>query len=346
MVSTAAWSRREPWPLPRSAGSTVTSEQLGVDDRVAVGVARRGGDREADDAVALERDQDPVAGVARPAQRGLPGGRGGRRRRRAARRPGSRSAYTSRQVRTCSSAIAGASSDQAMRTETSAVGLLMRRILSAPDASVTGRRSSGCGGVTNSGSVPRHARHRLRRPARRRRSGRAARRDAGRLPPDPDPPDRPARALRDHRHAAGGQLDQPGAEPAPQGDPDGQGAGRGRARALPVRRGRDARRRPRRPARPAAHRPAEVLLDLQLPDADLGRRRRDRLAGRRRRDRQPGAAVPLLLRPVRAGDGAGLQGGVLPPAAGLRDPAHALPRHARRSTRWRRTPWTATGGRR
>ena len=37
---------------------------------------------------------------------------------------------------------------------------------------------------------------------------------------------------------------------------------------------------------------AEVLVDLQLPDADLRRRRRDRLAGRRRRDLQPGAAVP------------------------------------------------------
>ena len=40
-------------------------------------------------------------------------------------------------------------------------------------------------------------------------------------------------------------------------------------------------------------RPAEVLLDLQLPDADLRRRRRHRLARRRRRDLQPGAAVPL-----------------------------------------------------
>ena len=88
-------------------------------------------------------------------------------------------------------------------------------------------------------------------------------------------------------------------------------------------------RRPRRPARPAAQRAPEVLLDLQLPDAHLGRRRRDRLAGRRRRDRQPGAAVPVLLRAVRAGDGPGLQGGVLPPAAGLRDPAHALARHPR-----------------
>ena len=118
-------------------------------------------------------------------------------------------------------------------------------------------------------------------------------------------------------------------EPAPQGDPDGQGAGRGRPRALPLRRRRDPGRRPRRPARQAPHRPAEVLLDLQLPDADLGRRRRDRLARRRRRDRQPGAAVPLLLRSLRPRDGPGLQGGVVPPAPGLRDPPHAVPRHAR-----------------
>ena len=38
-------------------------------------------------------------------------------------------------------------------------------------------------------------------------------------------------------------------------------------------------------------------------------------------------AVPLLLRPLRPRDGAGLQGGVVPPAPGLRDPAHALARH-------------------
>ena len=63
---------------------------------------------------------------------------------------------------------------------------------------------------------------------------------------------------------------------------------------------------------------AEVLLDLQLPDADLRRRRRHRLAGRRCGDLQPGAAVPLDLRPLRPGDDPDLQGGVLPPAAGLR----------------------------
>ena len=127
----------------------------------------------------------------------------------------------------------------------------------------------------------------------------------------------------------------------------GQGAGRGRPRALPLLRRRDARRRPRRAARPAARRPAEVLLDLQLPDADLGRRRRDRLAGRRRRDLQPGAAVPLLLRPLRPGDDPDLQGGVLPPAAGLRDPADTLmPRHRRAAGDGPGRRRTAGGGRR
>ena len=93
-------------------------------------------------------------------------------------------------------------------------------------------------------------------------------------------------------------------------------------------------------------RQAEVLLDLQLPDADLGRLRRDRLAGRRRGDHEPGAAVPLLLRPVRARHDPGLQGGVLPPAAGLRDPLDAHARAPTRSRPWPRTRRTAGGGRR
>ena len=91
---------------------------------------------------------------------------------------------------------------------------------------------------------------------------------------------------------------------------------------------------------------AAVLLDLQLPDADLGRHGRDRLARRRRRDHQPGADLPLLLRPVRAGDGAHLQGGVLPPAPGLRDPATRSRTARPSSTRWPRTRSTAGGGRR
>ena len=74
---------------------------------------------------------------------------------------------------------------------------------------------------------------------------------------------------------------------------------------------------------------AEVLLDLQLPDAVLRRRRHHRLARRRRRDLQPGAAVPHVVRPLRPRDDPHLQGGVLPPAAGLRAADDDDARHRR-----------------
>jgi len=70
-------------------------------------------------------------------------------------------------------------------------------------------------------------------------------------------------------------------------------------------------------AKPPDHRRAEVLLDLQLPGPQLRRRRRHRLAGRRCCHLQPGAAVPLVVRAVRAGDDPHLQGRVVPPAPGL-----------------------------
>jgi ring-1,2-phenylacetyl-CoA epoxidase subunit PaaA len=57
---------------------------------------------------------------------------------------------------------------------------------------------------------------------------------------------------------------------------------------------------------------------FNYPTLSLGRHGRHRLARRRRGDHQPGPAVPLLLRPLRAGDGPRLQGGVVPPAPGLR----------------------------
>ena len=53
----------------------------------------------------------------------------------------------------------------------------------------------------------------------------------------------------------------------------------------------------------------KVFLDLQLPDTDLGRHRRDRLAGRRRGDHEPDSAVPLLLRSLCPRDDPRLQGG-------------------------------------
>ncbi|CAA9415607.1 MAG: 1,2-phenylacetyl-CoA epoxidase, subunit A, partial [uncultured Pseudonocardia sp.] len=158
----------------------------------------------------------------------------------------------------------------------------------------------------------------VRRHHRRRAPHRAAGLDAGGLPEDARPADRAARALRDHRDAARGRLAARCAQPPAQGDPAGQGPGRGRSRALPLRRGGDAGRRPRRPDRQADRGQAEVQLDLQLPHAHLCRRRRHRLARGRRGHLQPGAPLPQLLRPVRTGDDPRLQGGVVPPAAGLR----------------------------
>ena len=95
-------------------------------------------------------------------------------------------------------------------------------------------------------------------------------------------------------------------------------------------------RHPRRAHRAAAQRQDEVLVDLQLSDADLGRHGRGRLAGRRRGDHEPGAAAAHLLRPLLPGDGPHLQGGELPPAAGLRHHDEDVRRHARSRRRWRR----------
>ena len=70
----------------------------------------------------------------------------------------------------------------------------------------------------------------------------------------------------------------------------------------------------------------EVFEHLQLSDADVGRRRRHRLAGRRRGHHESDSPVPLLLRTLCARDGAGLPRGELPSAPGLRHHAAALPR--------------------
>ena len=102
-----------------------------------------------------------------------------------------------------------------------------------------------------------------------------------------------------------------------------------RPRPLPLLRRRDAGRLPRPAAGAAARRQGQVFEHLQLPDPDLGRHGRHRLAGRRRGDHEPGAAAALLLRPVRARDGPHLQGGELPPAPGLRHHDEAVRRHAR-----------------
>ncbi len=68
---------------------------------------------------------------------------------------------------------------------------------------------------------------------------------------------------------------------------------------------------------------------FNYPTLSLGGHRRDRLARRRLRDHQPDPAVPLLVRALRAGDGARVQGGVVPRAAGLRHHDGAVPRQRR-----------------
>ena len=105
-----------------------------------------------------------------------------------------------------------------------------------------------------------------------------------------------------------------------------QGAGRGRSRRLSLCGGRDARRVARGAGRAIARGPAEIFLDLQLSDADLGGYRHHRLAGRWRGDHEPDSALPLLVRSLCARDDPHLQGRELSSAPGLRDHGLALPR--------------------
>ena len=62
------------------------------------------------------------------------------------------------------------------------------------------------------------------------------------------------------------------------------------------------------------HKYSSIFNYPTLSWADIGHHR---LAGRRGGDHQSGDADSLLLRPVCPGDGANLQGGVVPPTAGL-----------------------------
>ena len=97
---------------------------------------------------------------------------------------------------------------------------------------------------------------------------------------------------------------------------------------------------------PAARRQGEILEHLQLSDAHLGRRRRDRLARGWRGDHEPDPALPLFVRALCARDGAHLQGGEFSPAPGLRNHDAPRARDARRRSRWRRRRSSAGGGRR
>src|SRR5256714_3460557 len=124
-------------------------------------------------------------------------------------------------------------------------------------------------------------------------------------------------------------MDPARANAPAEAGPDREGAGRGRPRTadLPRRRGpgQAARAVPRGPDQ----RQVQVPQRLPLPDKDLGRCRRDRLARRRRGDHQPEGAPQMLVRAVRADHEEDLLGGVVPhPPRPRRDP-DADARHRR-----------------
>ena len=132
---------------------------------------------------------------------------------------------------------------------------------------------------------------------------------------------RDAREQRADGRAARARVDPEGADAAAEARADREGAGRGRPRAadLPDRRG--SRQAARRDVRRPALGQGEVPQRLPLPDEDVGRRRRDRLARRRRRDHQPEGAPQMLVRAVRADHEEDLLGGVVPhPPRPRRDP--------------------------
>ncbi len=88
-------------------------------------------------------------------------------------------------------------------------------------------------------------------------------------------------------------------------------------------------RHARGPLRAIALGPRQIFVDLQLPDAELRRHGRDRLACRRRGDHEPDPPLSLQLRALRPGDDPHLQGGIVPPAAGLRHHDRDVPWDAR-----------------
>ena len=145
-----------------------------------------------------------------------------------------------------------------------------------------------------------------------RRAGRDGRLDARRVPRSADQVHRDARQLGAHGRAARARLDPPRADAAAQARAHREDPGRGRSRAadLPRRRGprQAAERLPRRPRLGQV----EVPQRLPLPDEDLGRRRRDRVARRRGRDRLAEGAAQVLVRAVRADHEEDLLGGVVP----------------------------------
>ena len=180
--------------------------------------------------------------------------------------------------------------------------------LSAPRA-----LCSGCSWAGGS-ALPWHvdADERRSSASRGRGQGRAERLDARGLPQDARPPDLAARALRDHRHAAGGQLAYPRA------------ALRRKAILLAKVQDEAGHGLYLYAAAETLGTSREEMVDQLIAGPrstprssttrrQLGRHRCDRLAGRRRGHHEPGPVVSLLLRPVRPGDGADLTAAIIGP---------------------------------
>ena len=151
---------------------------------------------------------------------------------------------------------------------------------------------------------------------------------------------RDARELRAHGSPSRARLDPPRTDAAAEARAHREDPGRGRPRAahLPRRRGprQAAERLPRRPRL----RQVEVPQRLPLPDEDVGRRRRHRLARGRGGDRLAEGAPQVLVRAVRADHEEDLLGGVVPhPPRPRRDPraGHGYARSSSSSCRRRST---------
>ncbi len=156
-----------------------------------------------------------------------------------------------------------------------------------------------------------------------RRAGRDGRLDARRVPLAPRQVHRDARQLGADGRPSRARLDPPRTDAAAQARAHREDPGRGRPRTadLPRRRGprEAAQRLPRRPRLGQGQVPQRV----PLPDQDVGRRRRDRLARRCGGDRLAEGAAQVLVRAVRQDHEEDLLGGVVPhPPRPRRHPRH------------------------
>ena len=171
-------------------------------------------------------------------------------------------------------------------------GGLARKLLAAGHGTLPILTIVRLGGV-RAGAHDRRGVPRLRR---RRRPGRDGRPDARGLPQGADQVHRDARELGAHGRPARARVDPARADAPAEARPHREGAGRGRPRPAHLPRRRGPRQAARGLLRGPDRRQDQVPQRLPLPDEDLGRRRRHRLARRRGGDHLPEGAPQVLLR--------------------------------------------------